>query len=195
MKRISIICIALSLLAALASAQAPEKPKPAPELERLNYFAGTWNTTADMKASPFGPAGKFTGKDHAEWMDGKFFLVSHSTMNGPMGKGTEMAVMGYKSDDKVYTYDAFNSMGEAEHSTGTVSGDTWTWTSTEKMNGKSYNGRFIIKELTSTSYSFKYDMQPEGGAWSTLMEGTSTRLAGKAATAGKEKKEDKKDKD
>jgi len=194
MKPASIfIGITLLSFAALISAQAPEKPKPAPELERLNYFAGNWSTEADMKASPWGPAGKFTGKDHCEWMPGKFFLVTHSSVNSPMGPGTEIAVMGYKADDKVYTYDAYNSMGEADHSTGTVSGDTWTWTSDTKMGGKVLKGRFIIKELSPTSYSFKFDMQPEGGQWSTLMEGKSTKIAGKEATA--EKKEGKEGKD
>ena len=184
----ALIFIGITLLsfATLTWAQAPEKPKPAPELDRLNYFAGNWNTVTDMKASPYGPAGKYTSKDNSEWMPGKFFLVTHSMMNGPMGPGTQVAVMGYKTDDKVYTYDAYDSMGQANHSTGTVAGDTWTWTDEQKMGGKSFKGRFIIKELSPTSYSFKYDMQPEGGDWSTLLEGKSTKIAGKE---GKEKKD------
>ncbi len=45
-----------------------------------------------------------------------------------MGKGKELAVYGYDSDNKVYTRAAFDSWGEAEKSTGTVNGDTWVWT-------------------------------------------------------------------
>ena len=177
MKRASILlCIVLLSLVALASAQAPQAPKPAPELQRLNYFAGNWKSDSDMKASPFGPAGKITSKDRSEWMPGKFFLVTHSTMSGAMGPGTEMAVMGYKADEKVYTYDAFDSMGNANHYTGTVSGDTWTWNGNEKQGGKSFKGRFTAKEVSPTSYSFKFEMQPEGGAWSTIMEGKSTKM-------------------
>jgi hypothetical protein len=124
-------------------------------------------------------------------MPGKFFLLSHGSFGGAMGSGTEMAVMGYKPEDKVYTYDAYNSMGEAEHSTGTVSGDTWTWTSDEKVNGQSIKGRFTMKELPPAAYSFKYEMQPGGGQWSTIMEGKATKVTGEAA--GKEKKEGKKE--
>jgi hypothetical protein len=188
-----LVCIVLLFSVASVSAQAPEAPKPAPELDRLNYFAGTWNTEVDMKASPFGPAGTYTGKDHTEWMNGKFFLVTHSNTDGPMGPGTEVAVMGYKADDKVYTYDAYSSMGEADHATGTVAGDTWTWTSSEKMGGKSFNGRFTVKELSPASYSFMFEMQPEGGSWSTLMEGKATKAGGEQAAAGKAKKEGKKE--
>lgn len=194
MKSTSILtCLALFLSVALASAQAPEAPKPAPELARLSYFSGNWTSEGDLKPSPWGPGGKFTSKAHVEWMSGKFFLLSHGSFTGAMGSGTEMAVMGYKADDKVYTYDDYNSMGEAEHSTGTISGDTWTWLGDEKQNGKSFKGRFTIKELTPTSYSFKYEMQPEGSQWSTIMEGKATKIAGDQAAAGKEKKEGKKE--
>jgi hypothetical protein len=31
-----------------------------------------------------------------------------------MGKGAETAYMGYDSNNKMYTYDSFNSLGEAE---------------------------------------------------------------------------------
>ena len=191
MKRaFAAVCIVtLSLSAVICAQTPPQAPKPAPELQRLNYFVGSWTTEADMKPGPFGPGGKYISKDHAEWMPGGFFLTSHSNMKTPMGPGTELAVMGYKPDDKIYTYDAYNSMGEADHSTGTVSGDTWTWTSDEKMGGKMIKGRFIIKELSPTVYSFKFDMQPEGEGWSTVMEGKSTKIAGKEKKEGK--KEDK----
>src|SRR5947209_17657756 len=81
MKRTSIAALVAALLCAvLAAAQdSPQVPKPAPELQKLNYFNGTWKMEGDMKPSPFGPGGKFTGTEHNEWMAGKFFLVSHST--------------------------------------------------------------------------------------------------------------------
>jgi len=188
-----LVCIALLTLVASTSAQAPQgPPKPAPELERLNFYAGNWSNEGDMKPGPMGPGGKFTGKDHNEWMAGKFFLLSHGTFGGAMGSGTEMAVMGYNTNDKVYTYDAYNSMGEAEHSTGTVSGDTWTWLGEQKMGGQLIKGRFTIKELSPTSYSFKYEVEPEGASqWALVMDGKATKAAGE--TAGKEKKEGKKE--
>ncbi len=96
-------------------------------------------------------------------MPGGFFLGSHSEWKSPKGEGTELAAMGYNSQEKVYTYDAFSSMGEAEHSKGTVAGDIWTWTSDEKMGGKVMKVRFTIKELSPTSYTFKFEMVPEGG--------------------------------
>src|SRR5260370_31593811 len=131
MKRaLAVILIATFFcLAAVCAQPPPQAPKPALELQRLNYFVGSWTTEADMKPGPFGPGGKYISKNHAEWMPGGFFLTSHNNMKTPMGPGTELAVMGYKPDDKVYTYDAFKSMGETDHSTRTPFGDNWKGTS------------------------------------------------------------------
>jgi len=42
-----------------------------------------------------------------------------------MGKFKELAVLGYDPDRKVYTYQAYNSIGQDETSTGSVDGDSW----------------------------------------------------------------------
>src|SRR5271166_7202399 len=103
--------------------------QPPAELKRVEYFAGTWISEGDMKPGPMGPGGKMTMIEHNQWMDGGFFLTMRSEFEiAAVGSGTGMAFMGYDSEKRVYTYDEFNSMGEAEHSTGEVDGDTWTWT-------------------------------------------------------------------
>jgi len=108
-------------------------------------------------------------------MDGGFFLISHSDFKSAMGNGSGLAVMGYNAEDKVYTYDEYNSVGEAEHSKGTIDGDTWTWTSEEKMGGQTMKGRFVMKILSPTSYSFKYEMSQDGTNWTTAMDGTAAK--------------------
>ena len=58
-----------------------------------------------------------------------------------MGDGTSLAVMGYDPEKKVYTYNEFNSMGQATKSEGTVDGNTWTWTGDENFGGQAFKGR------------------------------------------------------
>jgi hypothetical protein len=152
-----------------------QAPKPGPELKKLEYFVGTWTMDGDMKPGPMGPGGKMIGTDRIAWMDGGFFLTSHSDFKSAMGNGTGLAVMGYNADEKVYTYDEYNSVGDAEHSKGTVDGDTWTWTSDQKMGGQSMKSRFIMKVLSPASYSFKYEISPDGTNWSTVMDGKATK--------------------
>src|SRR5207245_1436420 len=147
--------MALLLGVALSDRVQMEIPKPTPELKKLDYFAGTWTTEGEIKPGPMGSGGKFTGTNHVQWMDGAFFLVTHSEFNGAMGKGAETSYMGYDSNDKMYTYDSFNTLGEADHAKGNVDGDTWTWQSETRMGSQTIKGRLTIKVLSATAYNFK----------------------------------------
>ena len=112
-KLLASLWVAMLMLLVVGSAQTPpQTPKPGPELKKLDYFAGNWTLDGDMKPGPFGPGGKVSVTEHNEWMPGGFFLVTHSDGNTPMGKATGLAVFGYKPDEKAYTYQEYNSMGE-----------------------------------------------------------------------------------
>src|SRR3981081_1614314 len=81
--RFTILTSMTLLLGIALSARAQtEIPKPAPELKKLDYFAGTWAAEGDMKPGPTGPGGKFTGTNHVQWMHGAGFLVTLSEFNG-----------------------------------------------------------------------------------------------------------------
>jgi hypothetical protein len=173
---ITIACLVVTLSCGLLLAQAPPTPKPTAEHQRLHYFVGEWKTDGSMKPGPWGPGGKFTSTDH-NVMLGEFFVVFHSEGTGPMGAFKEVAVMGYDPKETVYTYDGYNSMGEHDLSTGTISGSTWTWVSAEQdMGGKKVRGRFILKEISPTSYTYAYDMSVDAGAWTNIMEGKATKV-------------------
>jgi len=153
-----------------------EPATPAPELKKLDFMVGNWTTEGDIKPGLGMPSGKFSSTSHAAWMDGNFFLIEHSDMDmGAMGKGKELSILGYDLDRKVYTCNAFNSMGEAETSAGTVAGDSWSWTSDEHMGGKTMKGRFTMKVLSPTSYTVKFELSQDATNWTTAMEGKATK--------------------
>jgi len=165
------ICVLLGL-AAIASAQM-QPPKPAPELKQVDWMAGKWKLDGDAKPGPMGPGGKMTGTEDIRWMEGNFFLVSHSHFSGAgMGDGSGVSIIGYDSDAKQFTYNEFNSWGEATKSMGTVDGKTWTWLGEDKM-GK---GKFIMNITSPDSYTFQYDMSKDGTNWTTMMTGTATKV-------------------
>lgn len=178
MRRISAVILSFAFMCVAGiSAQAQmEPPKPAPELKNLDYFAGNWTLEGNIKPGQMGPGGAMTETEKNHWMEGDFFLVCNSDFkSAAMGNGTGISVMGYDPDKKLYTYDAFNSMGEAEHSTGTLENKTWTWTSDEHMGGMTMKGRFVIKVLSPTSYAFNFDMSQDGTNWNTVMDGKATK--------------------
>jgi hypothetical protein len=151
-------------------------PKPAPELKKLEYLVGKWTTKGHMKPGPMGPGGKLTMTEHNKWMKGGFFLTMRSKFSSAaLGRGSGMAFMGYDTGRKVYTYDEFNSMGEFQHSTGTVEGRTWTWIGEQRLGGNSTKTRVIVITLSPTSYTFKFEISPDGKNWSTVMDGKATK--------------------
>jgi hypothetical protein len=175
MKRTLLFSVWCLVAVGVAAAQS-DMPKPAPELKKLDVFVGSWTLEGTMKPNEMAPKGDtVTESEKCEWMEGNFYLVCHVDFKSTMGTGVGLSVMGYSPDDKAYTYREFNSMGEFEDSRGMLNGDTWTWTSDEKMGGGTMKGRFTIKMTSSTSYMFTFEMSKDGAQWSDVMDGKATK--------------------
>jgi uncharacterized protein DUF1579 len=179
MKRRAIMAAALSLAvsgAALAQS-AGEAPKPTAEHKKLGYFVGKWTTEGEMKPNPFGPGGKVTATDNCEWFEGGFSVVCKSEGKSPAGPTKGLGIMSYNTDEKAYTYYGVDnspmSMASVPH--GTVQDDTWTYNDEAKMGGKMVKSRYVIKQGTPTSYTFKWEMQGDDGTWKPILEGKSTK--------------------
>jgi len=170
-----IVILSLACAALLAAQSTIGVRSPGPDVKKLDYFAGRWKSEGDMKPGPYTSGGKFSGTGHYEWMPGGFFLLSYTDEISPLGKGTGLAIFGYDRAERVYTYAAYNSRGEAEQAKGVLEGDTWTWSNEQKMGGTVIRGRYIIKTLSPTAYNFKFEMAAEGGPWSTIVEGKATK--------------------
>lgn len=92
------------------------------------------------------------------------------------GDGKAVSFMGYDVERNRYTFDEFNSQGHRENSTGTVSGDIWTWTSSATYGGQDVDRKMTMKVLSPDSYSFKFEISLEGSkTWMTFMEGKATK--------------------
>ena len=175
-RKLPILATCGLLAAALSFAQEKqekkmEMPKPGPEVKKLGYFVGHWKSEGEMKPGPMGPGGKMTSDSHCSWMTGGWFVVCNEDGSGAMGKMHGMGVLGYDANEKKYTYNGFNSMGENEKATGTVDGKVWTYTAESMMNGKMVKGRYTITETSSTGYDFKLETSEDGNTWTPMMEG------------------------
>ena len=173
-----VVCGVLSSGLALTLAQE-EAPEPSPEHQKLGYFVGNWASEGELKSNPFMPGGKFTNKDTCKWFEGGFSVVCRSEGNGPMGPSKGLAILGYSTDEKAYTYYGVENgpmtMASVPH--GTIDGDTWTYHDEAKMGGQTVKSRYVIKQLSMTRYSFKWEMLGEDGKWQTFMEGQATKSA------------------
>ncbi|HEX6407611.1 MAG TPA: DUF1579 family protein [Gemmatimonadales bacterium] len=161
----------------LAAAQGQQPPKPGPEHQRLAYFVGKWKAEGEMKPGPMGAGGKVTSTDNCEWFDGHYSVICRSEGTTPMGAAKSIGILGYNTEEKVYTYYGVDNtnMNMATVPKGTVQGDTWTYTDEGMMGGQKMKSRVIIKELSPKSYSFRMDMQGPDGKWVTAMESKNTK--------------------
>lgn len=181
MKRAWNILSALVMVSAVpwqaAPAQGARPPKPGPEHQRLAYFVGNWKAEGEIKPGPMGPGGKFTSRDNCEWFEGRFSVICRSEGNMPMGQSKSLGILGYNTEEKVYTYYGVDNtnMNMASVPKGTVKGDTWTYTDEGMMGGKKMKSRVVIKEISPTSYTFRMDMQGPDGKWATVMESKNTK--------------------
>jgi uncharacterized protein DUF1579 len=183
MKRIiGVLAILVLTLCVSARAQAPTQ---GPEVKRLGCFVGTWKEvgTAHLGAMQ-GPEGKITSTTKYEWLPGEFFVVGHSDTMTSMGANKEMSVMGWDDTKKTYTYHSFDSDGESDEATGTLNGDTWTWTA-DNMGGAPIKGRITIKEVSKTEYTFKMEISQDGSTWTLAIESTATKVVTAAAPVTK----------
>ncbi len=173
------VCTAVSVAGVqLASAQAPQAPKPGPEQARLGYFVGKWTVEGEMKPGPMGPGGKMTSSDTCEWFEGKFSVICRSEGTSSMGPSKSIGILGYSTEEKVYTYYGVDNsnMTMASVPRGTVRGDTWTYTDEGTMGGAKFKSRVTIKELSPTAYTFKMEMQGPDGKWMPLMESKNSKV-------------------
>jgi len=178
MKRLLVIIVLALAVPCLAfgQAQTTQPPKPGPEVQKLAYYVGTWKGEGEVKAGPFGPAGKFSGTDTCEWFAGGFHLVCRGEGTSPEGKRTGLSILAYDAEAKAYTYYGISSFGESDAAKGSLTGSTWTWLWDGKAAGKPAKFREIEEQVSPTSQTFKIEYSVAGGPWTVVMEGKSTKV-------------------
>jgi Protein of unknown function (DUF1579) len=145
------------------------------ELEKLNYFVGSWVLKAKIERSATSDGGEFQQTQTVEWMKGEHFLVSHANTKGSLGETFGLVVTGFDPKEKKFAYHSFHSTGVGEHGTGTVDGKTWTWVSEPPEMDVRLQRRFVLTELSPEKYSFLLEITSDGKTWTTAMQGEAQK--------------------
>ena len=162
------------LLAVSAAAQTPANS----ELKKLDYFSGTWVTDATVQPGPWGAGGKFTSTSINQWKPDGSALICQRKYSMPAeigGDGSATVTMSYDPASHSYAATETNSQRGTIVSKGTLTGDTWTWTSTANYNGMDIQQELTLKPISDTSYTLKFETSVDGTNWLTFMEGKVTR--------------------
>jgi hypothetical protein len=168
-------------LAALVSPFAPfalvaQAPAPAPEIAKLEYFAGTWKTEGEDQKGPFGPGGKMSGTEKCQWFDGRFAMVCRADLVTPGGKGKSMSTFTYNAAKKTYSFDGIDSFGADISASGQFTGGAWHWTSVPaRMSDGMYSVRYTVTPVSDREYTYTWEFAKNKMAWQPGGTGRATK--------------------
>jgi len=176
MKKSALPVVGAFLIGLVGPAVSQEgPPKAGPEHKKMAYFLGTWDFKGEAKAGPMGPGGPITFKETCDLFEGGFAVICRSEGKGPMGPTKSLSIMSYDTEKKAYTYTGVESNGPVFTALGKVEGGTWSWSSEGKMGTQVMKTKVTVKEAGPTTYEFRMEVSTNGGPFTPVMDGKSTK--------------------
>jgi len=171
MKRIVImVAMAVLFLSVAVQSQAPVA-KPGPEHKKLDIWVGDWTYEGEVKATPLGPAEKFSGKNSTKQILGGFYIEFRGEDKGPAGVVQWFEIDGYDPLIKKYTWNNFSSDGGGQTVTYTIEGQTVPYSGTQIFGGKQakIRGTIVFSADFKTNID-KREVSVDGKTWMPLWE-------------------------
>jgi len=179
-RTISLISVlAFGLFALAAEAQTMQAPKPGPEVKKMSVFVGHFTDNGEAKPGAMGPnspATKLSSTNDCSWTAGGFALLCRETSRMGAMKTNTTALMYYDPSDKTYHYTEVDSAGDVGESTGSVDGDTWTWTGKGSMGGHVMYTKFTMKNVSNNGFEWTMAGGDSQSSMQEGMKGKSTRV-------------------
>src|SRR5687768_15167310 len=161
--------IAVLIAGALGSASNSAAQTTADQ-KKLDVMVGKWSIEVDTKATPLSPANKASGTEECQWFADRH-VVCRSDAKGAAGSYSQMRTFSYTPARKEYAVYAVDSLGTALLAHGQVSGDTWTFTTSQPA----FNIRLTLK-LAAGGYTAVAEYAGLDGKYLPLSEVRATRV-------------------
>jgi hypothetical protein len=152
-------------------------PKPSPEIQKLGYYAGSWEGHGETKASPFGPAGKLASEQTCKWFEGGFQVVCRGEEHGPTGTRAFLNLLSYDQTARSYAQYSISSRGESEYDQGgSLVGNKLTWVLEHDAGGKPAKFLYTEVHVSPVLYTYQAEVSLDGGSWRTLATGKIKKI-------------------
>jgi hypothetical protein len=150
-----------------AQATQEGKPKPAPEMEKLNFYLGEWDYTEIYGKGPNGP--KNTGVYTSKLGPGGNSLINTFHSQGPVGNFEGLMIFTWDPREKAYKLYVFgNDLPGAMVSTGAFEGDTLVFRSELTAQGVTVKLRNTTR-VTEPGKMVSEQFMARGNAPETLL--------------------------
>src|SRR5688500_14551973 len=123
-------CLTRLVIAAVLLLPCTAVAQGSADLKRLDAMVWRWRVDVDLKATPLTQAAKASGTEECQWTADRH-VVCRSDATGPAGSYSQMRTFSYTPARKDYAVYAVDSLGTALLANGQVSGDTWTFTTSQ----------------------------------------------------------------
>jgi len=186
--RITLFAVVCCIGAAWGQTPSPA-PKPDPEYKAYEVMMGDWQYEGQAQDSPFGPGGKFAGKQSNRWVLGGFFMEVRGQEQGNLGALEWREFDWYDAKAKNYSLQGYWNIGDTYSGTNTVSGNVWKFTGSQTHSGIPYKirgeSRFAADGMSVT---WKNEISADGKTWKLLGEGKATKVVSPTAAVEQELK-------
>jgi hypothetical protein len=173
MKTIAAAVSASLLIGGFVLAQQP--PKPAPELQQLKWFEGSWACEGNAPASAFGPAHKTQNALQMKLaLDGHWLLgtvdEAKTAENPQPVKG--VIQLGYDGGGKRFVMNWVDNFGSfATETSPGWQGDNMVWTGDQNVLGQKMGSRDSFTKKTATEFTHRFELENKG-KWDLIVEET-----------------------
>jgi ketosteroid isomerase-like protein len=170
--------IVVACFAGAAFAQQPNQPpKPGPEHQKLQMWAGEWTLEGESQTTFLGPGEKFTGRLTARSILNGFGLESVSNEQSPSGEKQTVEIDTYDPVTKSYPDTNVSSDGSFFQGSFTVNGSVGTWEGTSMVSGQRYRSRGTSTVAPDgTSYIDHGEISVDGKTWVPLFTFKYTKV-------------------
>ena len=175
MRRLAVS--ALSLLFVTVAAQAvAQAPQPSADVKKLEAWVGTWRYEGDAKATPLGPASKFSGTQTGRMVGNGYALEWKGEEKGVFGNVQWGEIDVYDAASKSYPYLGYQNDGTTWAGSNIVTGRSWKATGTITSKGVSYKAR-TDGSLSADGkiWTWKTEVSTDGKTWVPWTQGTMTK--------------------
>jgi hypothetical protein len=176
MKRIAIAVCAVVLVFAVAIIAQTPAPKPGPEQKKLEIWVGKWTYEGEVKATPLGSAGKYTGTATVRPVLGGFFVEWRGEEKGTTVTTQWFEIDGYDALNKNFMWKGFNNDGSFDTAAYTIEANTVNFTGTRILGENQYKFRgSIVFAPDFMSWVQKQELSADGKTWMLWFENRWTK--------------------
>ena len=175
---LTAICWAAFAASLSSCAFVPRTLRRASELEKLGALLGHWNTSGEMKDTPYSKARtKSNDEMTCSWTPNHGFLVCDQIIHTLTETRNDLSI--YTYNEKQHTFSFFGlSRNDTEARTTklTIEGSLWTYFDESDEGGKHVQFRTTNQFSSPSTVIWRSEYSEDGVHWTLMGQGTDKRI-------------------